>query len=404
MSRKRENNRVGSRERKKTGGGKKGKKKTPPAEVKKATKCPYCSGYNFVRAGFRAKKHEKIQLYFCKNCQKKFTVLINRGKTYPLAIILNSLILANRFYSPKMIAERFCRDYGFKISPETIANWLKEYQNYTPFKRMWSYLKAKVERGQIKSKEIVFEQKLLHRQIYDFKFHRGKTKLVLEEDFKNYKLAPVGDFLELTIAECPHQVFRESETRASEFKNIFNLDGVRITRKENRASQMAKFVMQAVSNNKERHRRLQEFMFFCDSSTLAVETPVLLDSEDISHYRNILNFNVPLNIESGKVVTGHIDLIQIRNGAVHIMDFKPSAKKYKPIEQLTIYALALARLTSLRLYNFKCAWFDEDDYFEFFPLHVVYKKQKGKRIKRQENNRTQIKNNKNKGNKKSPKK
>ena len=379
MSRKRENNRTGSRERKKTKARKKRKKKTPAAEVKKASKCPYCSGYNFVRAGFRTKKHEKIQLYFCKNCQKKFTTLINRGKTYPLAIILNSLVLANRFYSPQMIAERFCRDYGFKISPETIAHWLKEYQDYTPFKRMWSYLKAKVERGQIKSKEIVFEQKLLHRQIYDFKFHRGKNKLVLEEDFKNYKLGKIGDFLELTIAECPHQVFRESETRASEYKNIFNLDGVRITRKENRASQMAKFVMQAVSNNKERHRRLQEFMFFCDSSTLAVETPVLLDGEDISHYRNILNFDVPLNIESGRVVTGHIDFVQIRNGAVHIMDFKPSAKKYKPIEQLTIYALALARLTSLRLYNFKCAWFDEDDYFEFFPLHVVYKKKKGKK-------------------------
>jgi len=49
---------------------------------------------------------------------------------------------------------------------------------------------------------------------------------------------------------------------------------------------------------------------------------------------------------------------------------------------LTIYALALSRLTGLRLFCFKCAWFDEDDYFEFYPLHVVYKKKgKGKRIK-----------------------
>ncbi len=352
------------------------KKKAIVAEVKKAAKCPYCSGYNFVKAGFRTKKHEKIQLYFCKNCRKKFTSLITRGKTYPLAIILNSLILANRFNSPKMIAERIRRDYGFRISPETIVNWLREYQNYIPFKRMWNYLRVKVERGQIKPKEIVFEQKLIHQQIYDFKFHRGKTELALEDDFKNYKLSKIRDFLELTIAECPHQVFRESEKRSSEFKNLFNLDGVRITRKENRASQMAKFVMQAVSNNKERHRRLQEFMFFCDSTTLAVEVPVLLDSDDVAHYRNILNFNVPLAMESGKVITGHIDFVQVRNGAVHIMDFKPSAKKYKPIEQLTIYALALSRLTSLRLYNFKCAWFDEDDYFEFFPLHVVYKKKK----------------------------
>ena len=40
-------------------------------------------------------------------------------------------------------------------------------------------------------------------------------------------------------------------------------------------------------------------------------------------------------------------------------------------------ALALSRLTGLRLFDFKCAWFDESDYFEFYPLHVVYKHKKG---------------------------
>ena len=51
------------------------------------------------------------------------------------------------------------------------------------------------------------------------------------------------------------------------------------------------------------------------------------------------------------------------------------AKKQKPIEQLTIYALALASKTKLALKDFKCAWFDENNCFEFFPLHVVYKKE-----------------------------
>jgi hypothetical protein len=41
-----------------------------------------------------------------------------------------------------------------------------------------------------------------------------------------------------------------------------------------------------------------------------------------------------------------------------------------------IYALALSRLTGLRLYHFKCAWFDDEHYFEFYPLHVVHKKKK----------------------------
>lgn len=354
------------------------KKKLKMAQVKNIKECPYCHGTQFVKSGFRLKKYEKVQVFFCRHCQKKFTPLIAKGKTYPLAIILKSLIWRNRFYSPEMIAEKLKKDYGFKVSPDTISNWIREYRGYMPFCRMWGYLNGKIARKEIKPSDIVAEQKLFHKQIYDFGYHRGKTKLIIEEDYKNYKLGKIQDFLEMIVAECPHKVFQESSKRASEFKNVFNLDGVRITRKENLASEMTRFVMQSVANNKERHKRLQEFMLFCDSTTLAVEVPVLLDRDDILHYQKTLNFEVPIELDKEDVITGHIDFVQLRNGIVHIMDFKPSAKKYKPIEQLTIYALALSRLTSLRMYCFKCAWFDEDDYFEFYPLHVVYKKQKKK--------------------------
>jgi hypothetical protein len=37
------------------------------------------------------------------------------------------------------------------------------------------------------------------------------------------------------------------------------------------------------------------------------------------------------------------------------------------IAQLTIYALALARLTGITLFDIKCAWFNETEYCEFFP-------------------------------------
>jgi ATP-dependent exoDNAse (exonuclease V) beta subunit len=71
--------------------------------------------------------------------------------------------------------------------------------------------------------------------------------------------------------------------------------------------------------------------------------------------------------------TGHIDFLQVRNGSIHILDYKPNAKRERPFQQLLLYALALSRLTGLRLYDFKCAWFDENDYYEFFPLHLVYR-------------------------------
>lgn len=348
------------------------------SETKPVSLCPYCRGANIVKSGIRKKKFEPVQVYFCSHCHKKFTSLITKNRTHPVAVILQSLILYNRLQTGQEILDFFAKNFGHKITLKTVLEWVRDYSHYQPFLRMREFLAKKINNQQAKLADFVVENRMFHNQIYDFKYHRAKTDTLIEEDFKNYKLRAIKEFLELTIAECPHQIFKESKIRASEFKNVFNLDEVQIKGKQNRASDMAKFVMQAVANNKERHQRLQEFMLFCDSVTIATEVPVLLDAEDVAHYKTALNFKVPLELGENEVITGHIDLVQLRNGMIHILDYKPSAHKEKPIEQLTIYALALSRLTSLRLYNFKCAWFDEDNYYEFYPLHVVYKKKRRK--------------------------
>jgi ATP-dependent exoDNAse (exonuclease V) beta subunit len=114
-------------------------------------------------------------------------------------------------------------------------------------------------------------------------------------------------------------------------------------------------------------------MLINDSVTVAVEVPVLLTAKDVHHFQNKERFTLPLHLEGREVITGHIDMVQLRGGMIYIMDFKPGAKKEKPIEQLTLYALALSRLLGLRLYHFKCAWFDDQNYYEFYPLIVVHK-------------------------------
>ncbi|MGZ8329699.1 MAG: PD-(D/E)XK nuclease family protein, partial [Rhodoplanes sp.] len=73
-------------------------------------------------------------------------------------------------------------------------------------------------------------------------------------------------------------------------------------------------------------------------------------------------------------ITGHIDFLQIRNGAIHILDYKPDAQTNKPLAQLTTYALALSHLTGIPLFDFKCAWFNERQYCEFFPRTVLARK------------------------------
>ena len=54
---------------------------------------------------------------------------------------------------------------------------------------------------------------------------------------------------------------------------------------------------------------------------------------------------------------------------MHVLDYKPDARTNKPIAQLAIYALALTRLVQgLKLFDIKCAWFNEDEYCEIFRV------------------------------------
>ena len=344
---------------------------------RKLTHCPYCRA-KIVRRGKRKKKYEVIQLYFCKNCDKTFTSQITKNKTYPLRVIIDSISLHNRLNSFEEISKIIKERYGITITPRTISSWINEYQEYAPFIRMREFASKKYSK-----KELIEEAKLIHQQIYNFKYHRAKLNFILNEEFKHFKFKPLQEFLELAVAECPHQLFQETTKRSSEFKDIFNLNEVKIIPKNNTAVKIANFIMQAVANNKMRHEVLQDFMLSNDTVTIATEVPILINSDDVKHYKHELNFDIPITLNDEEYITGHIDLIQIRNGSVHIMDFKPSASKAKPLAQLTLYALALSRLTGLRLYHFKCAWFDSKNYYEFFPLHVVYKlKEKRKRLPR----------------------
>src|SRR5476651_341882 len=66
--------------------------------------------------------------------------------------------------------------------------------------------------------------------------------------------------------------------------------------------------------------------------------------------------------------------------------YKPDARTNRPIAQLTIYALALTRrIPGLKLFDIKCAWFNEDQCCEFFPrtlLAADHRAHKNKRLPR----------------------
>ena len=131
-----------------------------------------------------------------------------------------------------------------------------------------------------------------------------------------------------------------------------NMNRVRAV-KYNNACRMVELALLLCRNNRERHDRVEDFMLVNDSSTVAVEVPVWL-------YEKTL----------GVRINGHVDVLQVRNDKIFILDYKPGARRENPekvMTQLYLYALGLSFRTKIPLPEFRCAWFDEEVYYEFDP-------------------------------------
>ncbi|MEK7596784.1 MAG: hypothetical protein AAB450_01580 [Patescibacteria group bacterium] len=357
------------------------------------TVCPYCNSEKFVKRGVRQKKYEKVQLYLCMadNCGRTFTAERVKGKRFPINVIIEGI----SYYNLGLTLEQTCDFLAKKFSntknflaplPATLSSWIEEYKPLCRFERMrpWAV-------KMFTPQHMIEVTTMVHRQLYRFRYHRAKTILIMEE-FKNRHFGRLKEYLDRVSSETPHQYFDDG-ARMSEIRSKFDKTDMIVRSKSNFANDLAEFVLSGVVDNKARHEALQRFMIANDSVTVATEVPVYIRREDVEHMENELKFKITNNgqIELKgdkqeqkfpKLLTGHIDFVQIRNGMIHIMDYKPNASKEKPIEQLTWYALALSRLTGLRLYEFKCAWFDDKDFYEFYPLHIVKKLRAGKRAKR----------------------
>ena len=332
--------------------------------------CPSCISKNTIKRGKRKRKLRIIQQYQCKSCNKFFSPEVQNNKTYPLDIILKALSTYNLGYNLKQTSEKIEKRNKIKIPLSTISNWLNEYKSICTFSRL-----RKQSLKLYSPQNILFQQTLSHIQPYTFKYHKAKLDFLTKE---NPKFSALKDYInKISSNKFPHHIFtynketNANEQRASQLK--FSHLNIKAISKSNQANQLAKLALNLAKNNNDRHTAIQDFMLINDSTTIAVEVPVYLTNWDSGYYKHQRRFVFPLNNYTTPI-TGHIDILQIRNRLIHILDYKPEASKSKPIEQLTIYSLALSRKLNLPLYHFKCAWFDESSYYEFFPLHVVYPK------------------------------
>ena len=370
-----------------------------PVPEKTSIKCPYCQSSYIKKEGKRKSKFQILQKYFCKDCSKNFADKKLEHKSYPSKIVLNAISYYNLGYTQTETSTLISQKYKVKVPQRTISEWLNQYKEICTFNK----LRDKAIKL-YNPKDIIFKKSLQHQQVYLFQYHKAKLYLLFNDvqynnQFKsNSKFyEPIKNYLEkIPTEQFPHHIFKSFEAKVKEgiikLRNPDFIDKVSDDKaneqrssqlklktlpfiklqKNNLANKLAKLALTLAKTNKERHKSIQDFMLINDSSTVAVEVPVYLTKYDVNYFKN----KFILNLEEYQTpITGHIDVLQVRNGLVHILDYKPDLYlkqvQEQAIKQLTIYALALASRTKLALTDLKCAFFDENSYYEFFPFHTV---------------------------------
>ena len=246
------------------------------------------------------------------------------------------------------------------MSKSAVDSWIKEFKNICTYWRI---------RGKalklFSPEKVIFEKTFFHQIPYKFQYHQAKLKMFVKDYFSG-----LTRYFKEIPKKCPDEMFLSGRARGSRIKLDFP---VKAKRKTNYACQLAGLALTMTKNNRERHEVVQDFMLANDTATLACEVPVYLYSREAGKFGFFKDSG--LDLEQG--VTGHIDLVQLRYGYIHLLDFKPEAVKEKhAMAQLFLYALALSMRTGIWLRNFVCGWFDEKDYFEFRPADIVLKMEK----------------------------
>ena len=326
-------------------------------------RCPRCLAKAVIKKGRRITRHEARQRWGCTRCGHTFTNLVTKHSPYPVKVIMEAMCRYNLGYSARDTVRYLNRRFHITVPEKTFRLW------YTAHKLICTYHTIRAEIAHhIEPDSLLEKHYLQHRQVYLYTLHRGKLAHLFAFPYHR-AYEPIRDYLMTGVLgrKFPHELFTRAERdRSSQYPVILEAE---MACKENYATKLAGLALQIAPSNIKRHETLQRFMLLNDSATIAVEVPIYLTPDDFAYFQS-RGFTFPFG---NYPITGHIDFLQLRSGFLHILDYKPDAAKERhAVTQLTIYGLALSRRTGLPVKAFTCAWFDERDYFEFYPLPSVY--------------------------------
>ena len=302
-----------------------------------ASLCPRC-GRAGIKVGTRRTGLGPIQRFFCRTCKRHFGAAPIPRRRYSAKTILEALTAYNLGHTIADAKAKVAR--AAKVPASTLHSWIGQFASvctFTRFRRRYS----------LSPDDVIFSKTFDHKQEYKFAIHRFKTNVLCKRLFPE-----IRRYLWRISEHCPNQLFQASDGARCSDGNLPNLE-LRLVAKETNAQALAKLGLLLARRAKDRHPAIQHFMLVNDSATVAVEVPVYLHPHEAP--------DLGLN----GVLTGHIDVLQIRGNRVWILDYKPDARRERHAKyQLYLYARALSVRTGVPLSRFAMAYFDDKDYFE----------------------------------------
>ena len=314
--------------------------------------CPSCrSAANVIRSGYRSNKNNSVQLYLCKNCNKRYTSRSIPHTKYSAKLIVSALTFYNLGHTLAGTAKEMRRRYKMDIPVSTLSGWVNRYAADFPFAKLR-------KRYEIDPAQIIHTRRFLHRQIYDFRYHALKLNIHAKyfPGLKTYLLTMEKGEDELLSDE--NSIFQNSH-RCSDVpgsvKEKLPVPDIR-HHSFHASSKMTALALTLARTGRDRHPKVEEFFLANDSATVTTEIPVYLMPPELSE----------LGLPDELPLTGHIDLLQVRFDKLYVLDYKPDAAAEKNAAgQLVLYAFCLSRRTGIPLSALRCAYFDENDYYEF---------------------------------------
>ena len=304
-----------------------------------ASICPRC-GDRGVKAGIRTTRQGRIQKFYCRHCKRHFCASPIPRRQYSAAAILGAVTSYNLGRTLADTRAHVAKQFRVKVPPSTLHAWIGQFASVCTFTKIR-------KRFSLSADEVVQSKTFDHKQEYKFAFHRLKMNLLCKRRFPQMRR-----YLWYILKHCPNDLFQSSEGARCSDGDLPQLE-LRLVRKETNAQALAKLGLLLAKRAKDRHPAIQHFMLSNDSATIAVEVPIYLFPREAP------------DLGLTGVLTGHIDLIQIRGNRVWILDYKPQARREKRAKyQIYLYARALSVRTGIPLSRLALAYFDDEDYFE----------------------------------------